>query len=250
MLKFLKYDSPRVVCPPGDLLTPNDTPHIIVASLMRTGTHLVIDLLLNNFPQYRNQTLYTDLDRYIGNGGNIADVEASGGMIHKTHFPQYPHCLDKKKAYIEFFKDKKVIITDRNKENTRRSLGNFGEMGKRKLARFDFHYEEFQQFWHSHPKVLCLRYEDLIQPEKMPKIMESICSFLELPYPDEPCYARQKQDRYRILFDKALTRLFGAKAPIINTGIQLNRTHTKFVLAVWGLLLCPLLKKTSEYLDY
>jgi len=225
MLKFLKYDSPQVVCPPGDLTTPNKIPHLVVAALMRTGTHLVIDLLLNNFPQYCNQTLYMDLDRYIGNGGNIADVQASGGMIHKTHFPQYPQCLDQKKDYIEFFKGKKVIITDRNKEDTFRSLSNFGELGKRKSVRFDFHYEEFQKFWHSHPNVLRLRYEDLIQPEKIPKILESICCFLELPYPDEPRYARRKKDRYRILFDKALTRLLGAKAPIINTGIQLSKAR-------------------------
>ncbi len=63
----------------------NGTPHVVVAAQMRSGTHLLIDLILNNFPVYRESPLYLDLERY-----RLSDLETSRipdlrGLVIKTH---------------------------------------------------------------------------------------------------------------------------------------------------------------------
>jgi hypothetical protein len=48
-----------VRCPPGLLRnSKNDLPNLVVATFPRCGTHLLIDLILNNFSLYRQNPLY------------------------------------------------------------------------------------------------------------------------------------------------------------------------------------------------
>jgi hypothetical protein len=50
---LLPFTNPRVVCPPGTV-TAQGRPNIIVATPMRSGTHILSDMILNNIPAYQN----------------------------------------------------------------------------------------------------------------------------------------------------------------------------------------------------
>ena len=57
--KLLPPNTPTVRCPPGLLRnSKNDLPNLVVATFPRCGTHLLIDLILNNFSLYRQNPLY------------------------------------------------------------------------------------------------------------------------------------------------------------------------------------------------
>ena len=57
--RVLPYENARVVAPPGVPVT-QDRPNIVVATPKRSGTHVLIDILLNNLPAYRRRPLYVE----------------------------------------------------------------------------------------------------------------------------------------------------------------------------------------------
>ena len=77
----------RTICPPGKL-RPGTAPLIVVVSIRRSGTHLLIDAILNNFAVYKRRPLYVSLDQYLLSGYPVEDLLACGGYIVTTHFPQ------------------------------------------------------------------------------------------------------------------------------------------------------------------
>ena len=209
-------------CPPGKLQSPNELQHVVVASMMRSGTHIVIDIILNNFVSLRKQPLYVNLDTYLNQGGDINMLDESGGTLVKTHYPQTSISLANNSDLGIFLQKCKVILVKRASDQMKKSLANFGELGKKELASFDESFVRHTTYWRSHSNYLTLHYDDLIDANKLEEIIVSISNFLELPIPAHLRGPRCKDQRWRIKFDKALTRLLGPLAPRINTGIGLG----------------------------
>lgn len=86
MARVLPHNNRRCVAPPGELRPGSGKP-VIVSSIMRSGTHLLIDLLLNNFPAYRRMPLYVDLDHALASGLTAADLLHGGCYVMKSHHP-------------------------------------------------------------------------------------------------------------------------------------------------------------------
>lgn len=222
MLRFLKPDTPAVCCPPGPLPVADQSSHVVVASLMRSGTHLAIDMLLDHFATYRQRPLYTNLDAFLRAGMSLEALSAAGGMVIKTHCPQADEGADRQAEARAFLWTQRVIVVHRNPEDVRKSLSRFGDLGLQ-AARFESVAEGFYQFWEGHPCAVKVSFEDITDPEVFPRVVHAVAAFLGEEVPERIIAPRPKSHRSRILVDKALTRLFGAGAPRINTGIGLSR---------------------------
>jgi hypothetical protein len=223
--KFYTAMNRRTCSPPGPLKQSNGLPHLVVASMMRSGTHLLIDLILNNFSVYKGSPLYINLEMVLQFGGNIADVTTAGGSVVKTHFPQAMECIGREAIISDFLQKQKVILVTRDPLQIKRSLQNFGQWGAEEVTKFDQIHREFQDYWmNTHQgDILRLDFADLIQPEKLPELLRKIEEFTGLSKNAKCIGATNKNKRYTILFHKALTRLFGRFAPHINTGIKLGK---------------------------
>ena len=214
----------RTCCPPGKLKKENQTPHLIVASMMRSGTHLAINMILNNFLVYKGTPLYINLEMFLYTGGSLEELSRAGGSIVKTHFPQAIECQGHEQEISEFLRKEKVILITRNPPQIKRSLQNFGQWGTGESLKFDEIQREFEGYWMRAytGDVLSLDYADLIQSEKLPDLLRQIEEFTGLTRNPKSVSIINKNRRYTILLSKALTRVFGRFAPHINTGIKLG----------------------------
>src|SRR5579883_635962 len=85
--KLLPHDTARTTCPPAALVS-REGPVIIVPSIMRSGTHLLLDSLFNNFPTLRRTPLFIDFDAYERGALPVEPLASISGVVIKTHFPQ------------------------------------------------------------------------------------------------------------------------------------------------------------------
>lgn len=209
-----------VCCPPGQLGPSNGVTHVIVAAPMRSGTHLVIDFLLNNFPAYRHNPLYVNYERF-----NLAGIDSKAlldrrGAVVKTH---YPHAADRsewRELLEELARRCPVITPRRDPAAVAEALSRFGRWGAEQDA--ERVRAEFEAFWRDVPK-LELDFRDLIDPNAVERVVRAIAEHLGRPMPRRCVGPRPLRQRRRILVDKALTRLVGAHAPRVNTTIGLGR---------------------------
>ena len=214
----------RTCCPPGKLKKENQTPHLVVASMMRSGTHLAINMILNNFLVYKGTPLYVNLEMLLHTGGNLEELSRAGGSVVKTHFPQSIECRGHEQEISQFLRREKVILVTRNPQQIKLSLQNFGQWGAGESLKFDEIQREFEDYWmRAHADdVLSLDYADLIQTEKLPDLLRQIEEFTGLTRNPKSVSVIDKNRRFTTLLSKALTRVFGRFAPYINTGIKLG----------------------------
>jgi DNA-directed RNA polymerase subunit N (RpoN/RPB10) len=154
MNKFLHPENSQTCCPPGKLPIANHVPHVVVASMMRSGTHMAINLLLNNFPMYRHTPLYVNLDRYIEQGRSVSDLEKAGGSVIKSHFPQAQERIGHEAEFEDFFSNNKIILVTRDSVQIKKSLSNFGLWGRDESSHFEEHEERFYMDGTQIPKTL------------------------------------------------------------------------------------------------
>ena len=108
-------DSKRVMAPSGSIVASHTSlPLIVVTSFPRSGTHILIDLILNNFTPYRRNPLYVDLDRYIHEGLDVEDLIQKGGYVVKTHYPEPTFSATKRSDYEKIFSNAIILQPDRN----------------------------------------------------------------------------------------------------------------------------------------
>ncbi len=191
--------------------------------MMRSGTHLVINVILNNFQRYKKSPLYVNLDMFLHLGGNIDKLSSSGGSVVKTHFPQAIECRGHETEIMQFLKKQKVILVRRDPQEVKRSLKNFGEWGAKEVSKFDQLQKEFDDYWQTQEGVLILNYADLIQLDRLAEIIKQIEQFTGIVSNQKIKLPLAKNKRFGILFSKAMTRLLGRYAPYVNTGIKLGR---------------------------
>lgn len=217
---MLRPDRPCVTCPPGIPGAANGTPHVVVAAQMRSGTHLLIDLILNNFPVYRESPLYLDLERY-----RLSDLETSRipdlrGLVIKTHCPHASDRLEAARDIEPLTRRYPVVMPVRDRHEVVRSMQRFGEWGA--AQSMDPHIDAFERYWADVPK-LSLPFRKLLDPEALPEVVRALEQHLGTPAIASPVGPRPVTQRRRILLDKSLTRLLGARAPRINTTIGFAR---------------------------
>lgn len=182
----------------------------------------MINMILNNFPNYKHNPLYVNVDEYVSKGLPLSELEEAGGSVVKTHYPQSAESKGHEEKIEKLLEKSKVILVRRNPLQVKQSLAKFGEWGKNEVVNFDKQVDAFDRYWDSQKNVLLLNYDDLISPSKFDLITRKLAEFLEIPLPERVAGPRPKKQRLRIFLDKALTRLLGARAPRINTGIKLG----------------------------
>jgi hypothetical protein len=217
--RFIPHNTRRVVAPPGRLRDSGPGEIVLVASLMRSGTHVLIDCILNNFARYRRRPLYIDLDQFVGQGLDWRQIaDHAGPYLVKTHFPQVQR-VGLEEAVTQLLRAAKVLIPRRSAAEVLRSSEAFDtglsrEELPRSLAVFD-------QFWSRVPH-LSVEYAQLIDREHAPAQIERLAGFLGEPPRVPPLLPPDAAQRLRIYTAKLATRLLGDQAPVINTTIRFS----------------------------
>jgi hypothetical protein len=218
----LPFMNPRVVAPPG-IPAHNGGVNIVVATPMRSGTHMLIDLLLNNLDEYRTRPLYVDLDACRRHSTPqrdlLAEITSDAGQILKTHTPMNQPQGAQDAPEFRRLADSGVVLTvKRERAAVRRSLAAW-ERTPEELADFDREYDAFWDFW-SGRAALALDFTSLVDPVAVRDTLARIAGLTgttpraRLVMPPSP------EHRVRIYLSKGLTRVAGRRAPRIDTTIH------------------------------
>lgn len=218
---WLKHNNSKCVVPPGELTSNNGTP-IIVASLMRSGTHLSIDLLLNNLKQYKRDPLYLNLHPYLCQQMPLDKLLECGSYVCKTHYPQmeYPEWSAE---YLEQLAAKAIVlIPERDINYVYRSVVDYDYDGS-----FDDLLEEkaqFEKFW-SRFNPIRINFDQLFDQASVDDLFRQIIDRdPNITKRRKRIMPRSKDMLLLAKWDKLLTRLLGNKAPVANTTIRLGKT--------------------------
>ncbi len=83
--------------------------------------------------------------------------------------------------------------------------------------------ERFNDFWSDY-SLLKVSFDELINPHMYSNILDKIGILLECDRNDKIIYPFPKNATIRVYFAKAMTRILGRFAPIVNTTIRFNLT--------------------------
>lgn len=220
--------NPRTCAPParpvrgagGSATRP--VPHLLVASIPRSGTHLLIDLILNNFTPYRRSPLYVNLDRWIGSGRGLEAIEEAAPSVLKAHVPAFDRETDDDTlaALRRVAEPALVLRPVRDREDVfasyRSMLPGLTE------AQFEQEVDAFERFWGQETlDVREVPFEDLVREPAA--AVTWVAEQIGWEPPRTPILPRPRAARRRIGMDKLLTRMLGARAPVVNTSIRLTR---------------------------
>lgn len=208
----------RCISPPGRITEGKGKP-IIVSSLMRTGTHLLIDLILNNFSSYRRAPLYIDLDQYVNSKLPADSLFSCGSYVIKSHYPQSKAAetiIDRLAA------DSFVIQPERELKDVYRSSLNFGY--QRTYEELQEEKAEFNKFW-GRFNVLSIGFDEITNTEKVPSIINRIADFSGAKPSGKTVFPLGRNEVNKVLLLKLATRILGRHSPYINTTIQFATTQ-------------------------
>lgn len=220
LAKIIPHNNKRCTVPPGRISQVEGKP-IIVSSMMRSGTHVLIDLILNNFPNYRHNPLYIDLDHYLGKRLSEVELLSCGAYVIKTHYPQARHDKDSIRSINQLANNAYIIQPIRDIESVFQSLQNFSYQGG--IARLKEENERFNRFWGKH-NILQLNFKDLIDISKTTSCIQKIGDFINQESQRKAVLPPAKNATKKVLLLKIVTRLLGCRAPVINTTIRFART--------------------------
>ena len=218
------FTNPRVVCPPGRI-RPQDRRNIIVATPMRSGTHILIDLILNNLRDYRNNPLYVDLDqcrKQRGPGNDLlADITPKAGHLVKTHMPlNVPNDMPGDPHVKQLIGEGIVVTVRRSRADVCRSLGHWHRLDMAEAEqRYGAEYDRFWQVWDDHDGI-ALRFEDLFDPAAMQQFLQRLGNETGTSPASRYIAPPSGKNRNRIYANKVLTRLLGRRAKRIDTTIH------------------------------
>ena len=218
MISALQHNNPRTVAPPG-LLPQSNGRNVLIASLTRSGTHVLIDLLLNNFASLRNQPLYVDLDMWLRKGHSLDSLSQLEGVIFKTHYPQDE--LPVSEEEFEAFLQKAnpiVLATERDLDSVYKSATSASFPRYTNREEFDRDAQRHTTFWKEKAEMT-LPLSELLQPQSYSLLAGKLEGLLEQPVRKTLIYPRSKDQKKRVLLDKLLTRLLGRRAAVINTTV-------------------------------
>lgn len=225
---ILPFTNPRVVSPPGRI-TPQGRPNIVVATPMRSGTHMLIDMILNNLPAYRNRPLYVDLDQCWKQEGPdrdlIGQITPDAGYVLKTHLPLAMDARVTEDPRIAALVQAGIVVTiRRDRDEVCRSLARWhgrtqpGRTTEAALADYAAQYDRFWEVWQDRPQI-GIAFGDLFSATPMTALIDEIARRTGTRRAGTfrgPPRAGQSW----IYTNKALTRLLGRHAPRIDTSIH------------------------------
>ncbi|MFN0127726.1 MAG: hypothetical protein ACKV19_13685 [Verrucomicrobiales bacterium] len=217
---------------------------VLVASLMRTGTHVLIDLILNNLQVYRQSPLYVQVDEYLTAGLPLEDLLTAGPYVLKTHVPQLYDDPERLAQMRRVAAGAVVVIPRREVEATRYALARFGQDGRGAADRVEEDFERLCEFYGPFGPHF-FDFNQLVRREHAGSVVRRLSRILDQPLDGLPVATPDLRRLGRILLDKALTRSLGAAAPRINTTIRIGkvprRGHTaKSVAGMAGAASTPL----------
>lgn len=221
---LLPFTNPRVVCPPGRVQRQGRA-NIIVATPMRSGTHILIDLLLNNLPAYRNRPLYVDLDQCFKQGTPdndlIGGIDLDAGYLLKTHMPLNVPPGMMESPEVAALTDAALVLTVRRpRAEVCRSLGRWhGLDAAAAEARYGAEYDRFWAAWDGR-KTIALDFAELFRPASMQALLRRIGAQTGATPAAAFTPPPSGRSRNRIYANKVLTRLLGHRAPRIDTTIH------------------------------
>ncbi|MEM1436666.1 MAG: hypothetical protein AAGG11_21630 [Pseudomonadota bacterium] len=190
----------------------------MVASLMRSGTHLLIDSLLNNCRGLRRSPLYIDLDQLLSQSSPeeaLALMKRSGTYVVKTHFPQLGHDDPARERVMTALCEMGTTITvTRERSAVERSFAIFSDRDTAIDLSED--YQRFAEFW-SARATASISFEELTG--NWADTMAGVWRATGLTPDPGPRPPLSRAHRYRVYLNKLLTRLVGRRAPMINTTI-------------------------------
>ena len=222
---LVPFKNPRVVCPPGPIPKEKGRP-VVIASMMRSGTHLAIDMLLNNFPSLINNPLYLDVDQYFRKGKNTSEYLngeiAIGRCIVKTHYPQsIPE--DKLEVMKALISKSDVILLHRPAEQTFKSLKSWGMAED--FALYKKEVEKFYTFWESlAPNCIHVEFNELVEEESFRTLISNLETKFDIEAKKKISLPVNPRNVWKMAVTKLSTRLLGRYSPVINTGIRSGMT--------------------------
>lgn len=184
---------------------------------MRTGTHLLIDLLLNNFPDLQQKPLYIDLDRYLEGDFDPSALEQCGNCVIKSHYPQGWQTPEADEIVKRLAQRSVIVEPTRDLDVIEQSLLRFWpEKGGDELRES---FRRCEVFW-SESETTKFPFESLVDPSGLEENLKNLAKILPYERGKKSIGPRDRGDTSAVLFDKLLTRTLGAKAPRLNTTIQ------------------------------
>jgi len=212
--KLLPHDTLKTTSPPAPLVS-GEGPTIIVASLMRSGTHLVLDSLFNNFPQLRRSPLFVDFDAYERAALPVEPLGRLQGVVIKTHYPETLLAPDYASALSTLASKAVVLMPRRTTDEVRRSLQKWGmDFSPAEFAEVE---ESFRRFWATFSPYT-IQFRSLLRAENLKATLDNVANLTGLEWKGK-VPVMPATSRVGIYLDKFLTRLSGCRAPRINTTI-------------------------------
>jgi hypothetical protein len=226
LVRFLSQkippDNPKTVCPPGKL-QPSAVacPLVVVASFPRSGTHLLIDLILNNFPAYRREPLYVNLDEYIRQGLDVEELIRIGGYVVKTHYPESTFSVDNHAAYQRVFDNALVLSPRRAHDQIVRSYQRMTDLKRKSEVASTL--QDYLDFWQGHPTQL-FEFSDLVNPAQTTTLLQRLSKLLGVACGSRPVGPPNRKRRLRVYLRKLGTRLLGNQLSKVNTTVGFAKT--------------------------
>ncbi len=217
-------DTSPVCSPPGKLGECSSLPLVVVSSFPRSGTHVLIDLILNNFPAYRRKPLYVNLDQYIGAGMDVEELIRIGGYVVKTHFPESTFSSSNRSEYEKVFA--KAVILKPMRQDSDIFLSFQSMDSAARLESLERELMGFRNYWQEKDPIR-FSFESLIDPDKTGEILAKLQEVLKCPRSKTIVFPPNKNHRIRVYFRKWATRILGNKLGEVNTTVGFRRTSAK-----------------------
>ena len=218
--------NPLTSHPPGKLsLQPVPHPHLLVVSAPRSGTHLMIDLILNNLPAYKRKPLFVELDKLLDLPGEMAALIQTSGYVIKTHYPvmETGEANPGLPEQLEQLAQKSLVLLIRRDPvaTFRSALRMFPWLNQ---EAFELQVKKQNEFWRRFSPVE-VRFEDLTQKSRAEALLRETAERTQTACKKRPVHPPPKARRKHIYFLKFLTRVMGRRSPRINTGIRLGESR-------------------------
>jgi hypothetical protein len=218
------FTNPRVVCPPGRV-RPQGRANIVIATPLRSGTHILIDLILNNLPAYRNHPLYVDLDQCAKQDARghdlLGQLPTDAGYVLKTHMPlNVPGGMAADPRIASLIGAACVVTIRRNRFDVCRSLGRWYGLDQAAAeAKYGPEYDRFWDFWEGRPTITVI-FEDLFREDAMRNLLAGISDWTGTQPTTRFRAPPTAKHRGGIYATKMLTRIAGRRAPRVDTTIH------------------------------
>ena len=221
--RLLPHDTRRTTCPPAPL-APGDGPLIIVPSLMRSGTHLLLDALFNNFAALRRRPLCVDFDACERAGRSPEPLATISGVTVKTHYPQVELTGPYVSALTTMAARALILTPRRPAAEIRKSLAKWGEnFTAEEFAEIE---RRFDAFWGPFSPVT-VNFTTMLDVGGIESLISVVAERTGLAPGQKKVPVMPARRRFGIYFDKVLTRLLGRCAPRINTTVGYRLAHRR-----------------------